>query len=176
LKDKITILLVITSGIFLLAILHLVLFADNEKQTSKISLQANHNYKVAQVVDGDTIRIFVDDNIATIRMLGINTPETVDPRKQPECYGKEASTENKKLLTDAFVTLDFSPKREVKDKYGRFLAYVYKGDIFVNEYLLQNGFAREYTVGKPYSEQKEFKKLAEQAKAEKIGLWGKCER
>jgi micrococcal nuclease len=134
-------------------------------------------YTVTRVLDGDTFSVkdVTSPREFTIRMLGINTPETVDPRKPPECFGTEASDETKKLLKDARVFLTFSPKREVIDRYGRYLAYVVREDgVRVNEYLLEKGLAREYTYDTAYSKQKVFRTLEEGAKREKQGLWAEC--
>jgi micrococcal nuclease len=99
----------------------------------------------------------------------------VDPRKTVQCYGKEASDHSKYVLSGKNVQLKLNPDREEKDKYGRYLAYVYLGEKFVNESLLEDGFAREYTFGKPYMYQKEFRELEKVAKEEKRGMWGACD-
>ena len=126
-------------------------------------------------MDGDTIRVKVNRRVITVRLLGINTPETVDPRRGVECFGPEASKHTKELLSNQSIFLVLNPKREVLDKYGRYLAYVYREDgLFINEKLLTEGYAREYTYGKPYSFQKEFKSLEKKTKAAKKGLWGMC--
>ena len=133
-------------------------------------------YKVTYIDDGDTIRVDVDAREVRVRLLGINTPETVDPRKKVECYGPEASAETKSLLKDRSVRLALNPAREATDKYGRFLAYVYRDDgLFVNEYLLKGGFAREYTVGTPYSFQDEFRAIETKARQQDAGLWKACQ-
>ena len=134
----------------------------------------NSGYKVKYVIDGDTFKVRIGRHDVTVRMLGINTPETVDPRKPAQCFGKEASDQTKALLTDKMVQLKLNPKREEKDKYGRYLAYVYVGDIFVNKTLIENGYAREYTYGKGYMFQKEFRVAEKVAKDLGNGLWGAC--
>lgn len=132
-------------------------------------------YEVSEVVDGDTFRVKVGEGTATVRMLGINTPETVDPRKSPECFGAEASLQTKKLISHGRVRLVANPNRELKDKYGRYLFYVYREDsLFINEELIRDGFAREYTYGSPYSFQADFRAAQKQAKSKKLGLWGSC--
>jgi len=144
---------------------------------SNVTIDETKDYPISYVVDGDTFKAMVDGKEITVRMLGIDTPETVDPRKPVQCYGPEASTETKGLLTGHSVRLSLNPDREVKDMYGRYLAYVYRDDgMFVNEYLLENGFAREYTYtkSKPYSFQAEFREKEAGAQKEKKGLWGKC--
>lgn len=142
---------------------------------AEIKIDPASLYSVTNVVDGDTFKVKVQENIITIRMLGVNTPETVDPRKPVECYGKEASNQTKALLKDQKVRLTFNPNREMKDKYGRYLAYVYRGDgLFINESLVQDGYAREYTYGTPYSFQSVFRADEKVAKKEKKGLWSAC--
>jgi len=150
--------------------------------TEKANIDPQVYYEVIDVVDGDTFKVRIQSSILglanediTVRMLGVNTPETVDPRKPPGCYGEEASKVTKSLLTDREVRLVLNPNREKVDKYDRLLAFVYLPDgLFLNEYLVREGYAKEYTYGKSYQFQKEFKELEKQAKESKLGLWGKC--
>ncbi len=151
------------------------------KQPASVSLAmaANINpaklYKVTDIIDGDTFKVKVDGKEITVRMLGINTPEVVDPRKPVECSGPEASAETKSLLKGREVKLALNPNREKTDNYNRLLAFVYRDDgIFINELLIKDGFAREYTVGKPYQYQSEFRDAEKQAKMAGKGLWSKC--
>jgi micrococcal nuclease len=152
-----------------------------KKQPATVSLAMAANidpeklYKVTDVVDGDTFKVKINNEEITVRMLGINTPEVVDPRKSVECFGPEASAETKSLLNSREVKLVLNPNREKTDIYNRLLAYVYRDDgLFLNGLLIQEGFAREYTVGKAYEFQSEFKNVEKQAKVAKKGLWGKC--
>lgn len=85
-------------------------------------------YKVSQVVDGNTIKVDLNGTIETIRLIGINTPETVDPRKPVECFGKEASDKAKALLSNTNVSLEADPTQGERDKYGRLLRYVFMED------------------------------------------------
>lgn len=140
-----------------------------------ISIDPSELYKVTSVMDGDTFKAMIGRHQITVRMLGIDTPETVDPRKPEQCYGHEASDETKRLLVGHSVRLGLNPNREERDKYHRYLAYTYLADgTFLNEYLLAGGFAREYTYGKPYIFQKEFRDIENEAKDGKKGLWGVC--
>ena len=144
--------------------------------SSEVSIDQNVYYPVSYVVDGDTFKASIGGKDITVRMLGINTPETVDPRKAPECFGHEASDETKRLLGGKKVQLHFNPNRELKDKYGRYLAYTYREDgLFVNEELLKQGFAKEYTYGSAYIFQHEFRGIEASAQKDKKGLWGVCE-
>ncbi len=138
------------------------------------NIKQNTLYKVSYVYDGDTVAILYKGKERVIRLLGVDTPETVDPRKPIQCFGKQASLMTKELLNNKSISLVFDFDREQKDKYSRYLAYVYRDDgLNINKYLIEHGYAREYTYGKPYLKQKEFKKLEKQAKGNKIGLWDK---
>ena len=145
-------------------------------RSQDVTFDPEKTYLVARVLDGDTFDIRVGKKIVTIRMLGIDTPETVDPRRPAECFGTEASAETKRLLSGRFVRLQLSPKREVRDKYGRYLAYTYLDNgLSINEHLIKKGYAREYTYGSAYSLRDEFRKLQKEAVKNKRGLWGACD-
>ena len=139
-------------------------------------------YPVVHIVDGDTIVAHVPDpaeaagHDVTVRLIGMDTPETVDPRKPVQCYGPEASAKAKELLASTSVYVERDPLKGDYEKYGRVLAYVrlLDGSLY-NEYMIQNGFAREYTFSRePYKYQKEFKADQLIAQKAKLGLWGKC--
>lgn len=122
--------------------------------------------KVAHVVDGDTIKL---DNGQVVRYIGIDTPETVDPRKPVQCFGKEASAKNKELVEGKEVRLI----RDVSetDKYDRLLRYVYIGDMFVNDYLVRNGYAKSSTYPPDVKYQDQIRQAEEEARTNKRGLW-----
>ena len=129
---------------------------------------------VTKVVDGDTIDL---ENGKTVRFVGMDTPETVDPRRPVGCFGKEASSETKSLLSGKVVIL----QKDVTDtdKYGRILRYVYlpleDGKIlFVNDYLVREGFAKVYTYPPDVKFDNQFREAEKEAKMGKKGLWGKC--
>jgi micrococcal nuclease len=130
-------------------------------------------YHVAKVIDGDTFEVKVGQKLVTIRMLGIDTPETIDPRKPIQCFGMEASDKTKEMLSEQSMRLKTDKTQSILDKYGRVLAYVYLEDgRHLNEFLLKEGYAHEYTYGKSYQMKKEFKKLEKEASKNKRGLWG----
>src|SRR5689334_10458762 len=76
------------------------------------------NWNVVKVVDGDTIDVSQGTTKYKIRIIGINTPETVDPRRPVQCFGKEASAKAKEILTNQSVRLESDPTQSDKDKYG----------------------------------------------------------
>jgi micrococcal nuclease len=129
-------------------------------------------YPITEVVDGDTIKIRMGGKEETLRLIGMDTPETVDPRKPVQCFGKEASNEAKKLLSGHRVRLEMDPTQGDRDKYGRMLAYAYRDDgLFYNEYMIRQGYAHEYTYDLPYTYQADFKAAQRAAEAAQLGLW-----
>ena len=135
-------------------------------------------YRVDRVIDGDTIKVFIDDKSETVRLIGINTPETVHPEKAVECFGAEASFKLKELLEGRNVYLKEDKTQNNKDKYNRLLRYVYRGDnLFINQWLIENGYAFEFTYEVPYIYQNEFIQAQNKAKIAKLGLWedGVCD-
>src|SRR3989339_635810 len=134
--------------------------------------QSGDLYKVVKVVDGDTVTINMNGKSQTIRLIGLNTPETVDPRKPVECFGKEASDKAKEILTGKEVRIEKDPGQGDYDKYNRLLTYVFLEDgTNFNKYMIEQGLGYEYTYNLPYKYQKEFKTAQEQAKSQKRGLW-----
>ncbi|MFA5000763.1 MAG: thermonuclease family protein [Candidatus Paceibacterota bacterium] len=129
-------------------------------------------YSVTSVVDGDTLKVNINGNTETLRLIGMDTPETVDPRKPVQCFGKEASNKAKELLTGKKVRIEKDPTQGERDKYNRLLAYIYREDgLFYNKYMIEIGYAHEYTYGTPYKYQAEFKVAQRSAQASFAGLW-----
>lgn len=144
---------------------------QSPRATSTPSLPQN-TYAVVRVVDGDTISIIKDGKTVTLRLIGLDTPETVDPRKPVQCFGKAASDKAKELLTGKMVRIELDASQGTLDKYARTLAYVFLVDgTFFNEYMIAEGYGHEYTYNLPYKYQKEFKDAGARARAEKRGLW-----
>lgn len=141
-----------------------------------LKIESGKYYEVDRVIDGDTFSVKDGRKHANVRMLGIDTPETKDPRKPEQCYGHQAWEETKKLIEGLRVKIVFNPNRELKDKYRRYLGYVYREDgLFVNESLLINGFARNYEFGKKHSSSTQFASIEKDSMNEKRGLWGVCQ-
>lgn len=129
-------------------------------------------YEVTKVSDGDTIHIMMDGRDEKVRLIGINTPETVDPRRPVECFGKEASARMKELVGGKIVRLEYDDTQSVRDAYNRILAYVYLEDgQMINRKMIAEGYAYEYTYLTPYKYQKEFRELQVLAKTGGRGLW-----
>lgn len=129
-------------------------------------------YPIVSVVDGDTVKINLDGKTTTLRLIGLDTPETVDPRKPVQCFGVEASNKAKELLSSKKVRIEKDSTQGNLDKYGRTLAYVYLEDgTFYNKYMIENGYAHEYTYDLPYKYQNEFKNAQKEAQTKKLGFW-----
>ena len=138
-------------------------------------VQSGVLYPVERVIDGDTLVATVADHEVTVRLIGMDTPEVVDPRKPVQCFGPEASAEAKEILTGKEVYIEKDPTKGDYDKYGRVLAYIYLSDAdktLFNLTMIEQGFAREYTYfDQPYKYQAQFKQAETQAKASLLGLW-----
>lgn len=133
---------------------------------------AENTYPVIRVVDGDTLAVLMDGEQVTLRLIGLDTPETVDPRKPVQCFGKAATDMAKELLTGKTVRLEFDASQGTVDKYGRTLAYIFLADgTLFNEYMIALGYAHEYTYNLPYKYQTEFRAAESRAREEKKGLW-----
>lgn len=128
--------------------------------------------KVTKVVDGDTIHVLLNGKSTTVRIIGIDTPETVDPRKPVQCLGIAASNRAKELLSGKSVVLESDPTQDDKDKYGRLLRYVFiNGSDDYGLGAIEEGYAHEYTYAVPYKYQTEYKKAEKAAKDARVGLW-----
>jgi len=132
--------------------------------------------QVIKVVDGDTIKIEGD---RTVRYIGVDTPETKHPKKPVQCFGREASDANKALVEGKYVYLE----RDISetDRYKRLLRYVYLPNpqstgeaIFVNEYLVEQGYAHLLTYPPDVKYDETFRSAEKQAREGNRGLWGKC--
>lgn len=128
--------------------------------------------QVTNVVDGDTIDVLIDGREVRIRLIGIDTPETVHPTDPVECFGREASTFARELLTNQRVLLEADPSQGEQDRYGRLLRYVWLSDgRLVNQELIAQGYAFEYTYNTPYAYQTQFKEAQRAAREAQLGLW-----
>jgi len=134
--------------------------------------QTVEGHRVVKVVDGDTIDVDIDGRTERLRLIGIDTPETVDPRKPVQCYGREASNKAKEILTGQFVTLESDPTQGERDKYKRLLRYVILADgTNFNLFMIAEGYAHEYTYHLPYKYQADFKQAEVDARNGNKGLW-----
>lgn len=128
---------------------------------------------VVKAIDGDTIDVREDGMVERVRLLGVNTPETVDPRRPVQCFGREAKEKTAELVAGKSVKLEPDPLQANRDKYQRLLRYVYLPDgRMLNQVLVEEGYAFEYTYqSQMYSHQADFKAAQAAARAAGRGLW-----
>jgi micrococcal nuclease len=131
-------------------------------------------WHVVRDVDGDTIDVQQGPQKETVRLLGIDTPETHDPRKPVQCFGLAAAAHTKSLVEGKNVRLEPDSMDSDRDKYGRLLRYVYLPDgTLVNAELVRDGYAFAYTIF-PLTKLDEFRALESQARQNNRGLWAGC--
>jgi micrococcal nuclease len=134
-------------------------------QTNQHAQPAN-SYLVTRVIDGDTI---VLERLGKVRLIGVDTPETVDPRRPVQRFGKEASDFTRHLVDGKRVRVEYDWNR--KDKYKRTLAYIYLSDgTLVNEEIIRQGFGFAYTRF-PFKYMDRFRKTEREARTRERGLW-----
>lgn len=124
--------------------------------------------QVVTVVDGDTIDVEIDGVRERVRLIGVDTPETVHPFKELEYYGKEASAFTKNMLEGKTVRLEYDLNK--RGKYGRLLAYVWLDDLHFNAELVRQGYAFAY-LKYPFKYREAFRKLEQEAQEQGRGLW-----
>jgi len=143
-----------------------------QERKALVKSDNSNTYLVSKIVDGDTLDVNINGVITRIRLIGIDTPEVVDPRKPVECFGKEASEEMKELVLGKKVRLERDSSQDDKDKYGRLLRYLFTEDnTNINLQMILGGYAHEYTYLIPYRYQASFKKAEKEAKDNGRGLW-----
>jgi micrococcal nuclease len=132
-------------------------------------------YAVTYVHDGDTISVKMDGREEKVRMIGVDTPETIKPNSPVECYGVAASNYLKKLLSNQTVRLEADPINQNRDRYDRLLRYVYTQDnLLVNKAIVEQGYGFAY-LSFPFSKAEEFRLAQVDARTNNRGVWsGEC--
>ncbi len=138
-----------------------------QEQTNSVNQE---KLTVKEIIDGDTIHL---SNGQKVRYIGVDTPETVHPSKPVQCFGKEASNKNKELVEGKEVRLEKDVSET--DRYDRLLRYVYVGDIFINDYLVRNGYAYASSYPPDVKYQSLFLEAQKEARENQRGLWATCE-
>ena len=154
------------SRIFLLIFTLALITGCGSESTHSALLQA----EVAKVVDGDTLQVVINGKKETIRLLLVDTPETVHPSKPVQPFGPEASNFLKEKLNGKEIQFELGIGE--RDKYGRLLAYVYYNDEMINKLLLEKGLARVAYVFEPNTKYiDEFYETQKKAQTAEIGIW-----
>jgi endonuclease YncB( thermonuclease family) len=147
-------------------------------QVGSIAYNATQNqpglYAVARFIDGDTIAVDMNGKTESVRMIGIDTPETHKPNSPVQCYGPAASAYTKNLIGSSKVRLEADSKNTNRDRYDRLLRYVYLPDgRLVAKELISHGYAFAYTQF-PFSKTDDFVSAEASAKQANLGLWSNC--
>lgn len=163
----------VTALVFIIPKIHL---PKNSVQPVKESIiEKPGYYKITSVTDGDTFTVNMDGRTEKVRLIGVDTPETVKPNSPQECYGKMASDFGKKTLTNQLVRLEADPINQNRDRYDRLLRYAYleDGSLF-NAKLISEGYGFAY-LSFPFSKSEEFRQLQTTAREQNKGVWsGDC--
>lgn len=160
---------------FLFTLLVLVAAACSSPHT--IDESGNVIARVVDVIDGDTVQISIGRRTETLRLIGVDTPETKHPTKPVECWGPEASAFTHSILpraTEVIIVRDV----HARDKYGRLLAYLYRRSdkMFVNRELIRGGWARSLSIPPNTTYESVFERDLLTAQDGQLGLWRHCPR
>ncbi len=130
---------------------------------------------VTHVVDGDTVEVRLGRRTERVRLLGIDTPETVKPGAPVDCFGPEASARTKALLPDG-TEVRLTRDTEARDRFDRLLAYLVRArdDLFVNRALVADGYARTLSIEPNDAHRADLAAAEREARAAGRGLWGAC--
>ncbi|WKZ31181.1 MAG: thermonuclease family protein [Candidatus Dojkabacteria bacterium] len=126
-------------------------------------------HEVTRVIDGDTIEIIYQGEPVSVRLIGINAPE-LSPE---ECYANESKQYLESLLpVGSQVAIQFDETQGERDRYDRLLLYIWNDELFINEMLIAEGAATEYTYDNSYEYDLSFKEAEHIAEISNKGLWG----
>ncbi len=130
---------------------------------------------LVEVIDGDTIAVRVGGTTERIRLLGVDTPESVDPTRPVQCFGPEAAQRLAEWLPEG-TALRLERDAEARDRFGRLLAYVYRSSdgLFINAALLHEGFADLLVFEPNVARVDELEAALLDARTANRGLWGAC--
>lgn len=133
---------------------------------------AKEKVEFSSCTDGDTFKIIYNNEIKTVRLLAVDTPESVHPKKEVEYYGKEASDYTCNVLKKANkVELEFDENSDKLDKYDRLLAWVFIDDKLLQESLIEGGYAKVAYLYGDYKYTTKLQELQEIASNKNIGVW-----
>lgn len=140
-----------------------------DSQSPPHQTNGGKSYPCTRVIDGDTIVVNIEGKNENVRLIGVDTPETVHPQKPVERFGKEASDFTRKMVHGKTVRLEYD--WQSRDKYGRLLAYVYLEDgTFLNAEIIKQGYGFAYTKY-PFKYLEDFRQYEKEARENNKGLW-----
>jgi endonuclease YncB( thermonuclease family) len=162
------------SAITALIVALVAALASHPQAASRIVASQPGLWHVTHAVDGDTIDVAQGSDKEIVRFIGVDTPETHDPRKPVQCFGQVAAAHTKQLLEGKDVRLAPDPEDSDRDKYGRLLRYIYLPDgTLVNAALIRDGYGFAYVVF-PFAKLDQFRQLESSARQANRGLWAGC--
>ena len=162
-------------ALFLLLVLALTGLGAYRIPTTQQYIREIGTYSVLEFDDGDTIVVDMNGVPEKVRFIGVDTPETKDPRKAVQCYGAEASEFTKQRIGSHPVRLESDPTNTNRDRYNRLLRYVYLPDgTLMNAELIRQGYGFAYTSF-PFEKKSDFVLYQDQAVKTRAGLWGACQ-
>lgn len=167
----------ISGLIFILVLIYIVAAQSGWLKNGAQTLQQNQPglYGINHFIDGDTIAVNMNGSVETIRMIGVDTPETHKPNTPVQCYGPQAADFTRNLIGRNSVRLQADPLDTNRDRYGRLLRYVYLPDgRLVEAELINNGYGFAYTLF-PFGKKSEFAADMQTAQSDKKGLWSACQ-
>lgn len=145
-----------------------------QSKTAPAAVLAVGQYRVTEFADGDTITVDMNGTKERIRMIGVDTPETHDPRKPVQCFGQAASKFTRDLIGSGPVRLEADSLNTNRDRYQRLLRYVYNdSNQLVNHEIIKQGYGFAY-LSFPFERLEEFKQSEKEAREQKRGLWSQC--
>lgn len=159
-----------------LAVLFLGYFTQGQPQVQKIlGTSTPGYYQVVSFADGDTLTVNMDGKEEKVRLIGVDTPETHDPRKEVQCFGQAASDFTRQLIGNNRVRLESDSLSQSRDRYGRLLRYAYLPDgRLVQAEIIKNGYGFAY-LSFPFAKSEEFSVLEREARENNRGLWSSCQ-
>lgn len=127
---------------------------------------------LVRIVDGDTLVVDLAGQEERVRIIGIDTPESVKPNSPVECFAHEASEHTKGLLeATGELVIETDPTQDTRDRNGRLLAHVFADGVNIGEQLIRDGYAYEYTYRDPYVYQRAYQQAQREAREVGRGLW-----
>lgn len=139
-------------------------------------VNAKEQVKFSDCVDGDTIKVLVKNKEKTLRLLAVDTPESVHPTKKVEYYGKEASNFTcEKVKNAKSIEIEYDENSDKEDKYDRLLVWLFVDDKLFQEQLVENGYAKVAYLYGDYKYTKDLEKVQEIAQNKNLGIWNKEE-
>ncbi|HTH07861.1 MAG TPA: thermonuclease family protein [Ilumatobacteraceae bacterium] len=153
----------------------LLVACGSDSESTESSGVVIGNARVVRVVDGDTLVVNVGGREERLRLIGIDTPESVKPDTPVECFGHEATAFTESLLPDG-TDIRLERDVEARDPFDRLLAYAYRVDdgLFVNLEIIRQGYAQPLTIPPNVAHADEFVAAARVAEADDVGLWAAC--